>query len=484
MRVERGYSRKVLLSLLTASLTFLLISTAMAGTISGVPDHGQIKWYYCGPAALEDIFDFYGPDISQSEIADAARTDVDYSGTFTDDMRRAGHFSDLSTSQGEEMAGSITGYTGRGLGYAAFETYFGGVGGLKPLIDAGYPIVVLQYEDLVNKQWGHFRVVIGYDDGTSTIYVKDPNPNPESYSYADFEALWVYSGKWGAVVCPWQVTLSAPATVLVGATFTVTATVTYPCPSPFPTGYPASLSKATINLAAGLSLSLGETSGKTLGTGTMTAGGSETVQWNVDAVGSGGPFDITVEAEGRVSGSVSTHGSNPSYSYTDRIGGQGSTSVLTYITPAKFIESSDAGGNKKDNFVVTDDVFVYGSVYPTSEAFDLYVVNDVTTWTDGMAIPAQVPGTATTVSSDASGNIPASPVWNSPLTPGKYDIVVDVDGNGNYDAWIDALDDNDVVTTAGFLVIPQVPLGTLMASAAMIAGLVCYYAIPKVSKKK
>ncbi len=55
------------------------------------------------------VFDFYGPYISQVQIADVARTSFLYGGTFTDDMRRAIHFSNLSTSVGDEWIGSITG---------------------------------------------------------------------------------------------------------------------------------------------------------------------------------------------------------------------------------------------------------------------------------------------------------------------------------------------------------------------------------------
>ena len=112
------------------------------------------------------------------------------------------------------------------------------------------------------------------------------------------------------------------------------------------------------------------------------------------------------------------------------------------------------------------------------------MVEDVTTWTDGMAIPSRVPDTATSVSSDASGNIQATLVWSWPLVPGKYDIVVDVNDNGVYDAGIDAIDDSDIQVTAGFFVIPEVPLGTVMALAAMIIALVGYFAMPRFRKKQ
>ncbi len=66
-----------------------------------VPFYYQVKKYYCGPAALQMVFDFYGENISQYEIADVART-VPYV-TYTDEMRRAAHFSNMSTSMGSEM---------------------------------------------------------------------------------------------------------------------------------------------------------------------------------------------------------------------------------------------------------------------------------------------------------------------------------------------------------------------------------------------
>lgn len=441
-------------------LVFSLISTASATLIAGVPHHSQSKWYYCGPGSLEMVFDFYGPDISQTEIADAARTDVAYAGTYTDDMRRAAHFSDLSTSQGNEMAGSVTGYTARGLGYAAFEAGFsGGISDLKPLIDAGYPIIVLQWEHLT-EDYGHFRVVTGYDDATSTIYVEDPNPNPSSYSYTDFMDLWDYSwNQWGLFVSPWEVSISSPASVAVGATFTVTATATYPCPSPFPSGYSASSSEATIQLPAGLSLAAGETASKTLGTGTMIGGGSASVNWNVDA-GSAGSFAITVEAEGQVSGSVNTHGPNTGYSYTDSIGGTNSASVtVTGVDPqapvASFTESAhtvptgapitfDPSGSSDPD----------GTIVLYEWDFDGDGVYDHST-----ATPSTVSYTYT--------------------TPGTYTVTLRVTDN---DGLTDTATDTKTITQIG--VIPEVPLGTIMASAAMIVALVAYVAKPKWRRKQ
>jgi hypothetical protein len=107
------------------------------------------------------------------------------------------------------------------------------------------------------------------------------------------------------------------------------------------------------------------------------------------------------------------------------------------------IESCDSAGVKKDIFAVFDEVYGTGTGYRPLTTYNVYLVEDVT-WVDGMAIPPRVPGTTTTVTSDASGNIPATLLWSKPFTPGKYDIIVDVDGDDLYHAEIDALDDHDI----------------------------------------
>ncbi len=306
-------------------------------TISGVPHHYQLKNYYCGPASLEMVFDYYGSDVLQYEIADVART-AGY-GTFSDDMRRAAHFSNLSTSVGtDEPAHSCTGYTGRDLGYAAFEHAPGSLwlDSLESLIAMDYPIVVLTWYDASHSS-GHFRVVIGYDASMEEVIVHDPwntawggvygGPNVH-FSYATFQDLWSYSSYWGLFTHPWIISIDMPTKVNPGSTFTVEATITYPCPSPYSaTDYPASSCQSTITLPSGFSLAAGETATKTLGTGSMSAGSSVTISWNVVAAETPGPYTITVSAEGRISGDVSSHGTYSAYSYIDRIGGSQSSGI-------------------------------------------------------------------------------------------------------------------------------------------------------------
>ncbi|HVP26230.1 MAG TPA: hypothetical protein VMT26_01005, partial [Candidatus Bathyarchaeia archaeon] len=128
-------------------------------------------------------------------------------------------------------------------------------------------------------------------------------------------------------------------------------------------------------------------------------------------------------------------------------------------------------GVQKDTFNLTDNVYVNGSGYAPSTTYNIYLVSDVAMWSDGMVIPSRVTGTVTTITSNNAGRILPATVWNSPLTLGKYDIIVDVNGNGKYDAGIDALDNNDVQVTAGFVVIPEYTIGTILALAGYVVAL-------------
>ncbi len=321
---KKATSRAILLLLFVSIFNVAFqIKPAIAESIRSyisVPHHFQNKYYYCGPASLEMVFDFYGPDIPQFEIADVARTAPD--GTYTCDMVRAAHFSNLSTSVGKEMLGNVTGYTDRKLGYAAFEYFSMTIEELKSLIDAGYPIIVLT-------TW-HYRVAVGYSS-THMTFQDSLYGEMHNMTYTAFDMDWDYSNHWGLFISPWEIEVSVPENVTLGSVFNVTATITYPAPPPFPTDqYPASLSNATITLPEGLSLVSGETTKKTIGTGELAAGASANPKWTVQA-DSLGLYTISVEAEGKVAGFVPPLPSYPkSYSYEDRIGGFAKSSITVF----------------------------------------------------------------------------------------------------------------------------------------------------------
>jgi len=137
------------------------------------------------------------------------------------------------------------------------------------------------------------------------------------------------------------------------------------------------------------------------------------------------------------------------------------------------VQSCDSSATPQNTFNPSDSIFVSGNGYDLTSTYNVYVVAHQQTWTDGMQFSARIGGTAASVISDGSGNIVPdlrSPVWASAM-PGKYDIAIDVNGNGKYDAGIDALDNNDVVNNAGFFVVPEYLFGGLAALGACFAAL-------------
>jgi len=307
-----------------------------------VPFYYQVKTYYCGPAALQMVFDFYGENVSQFEIADVART-VPYV-TYTDELRRAAHFSNMSTSMGSEMAENITGYTARKLGYAAFEMWGMTLDELMALIDRDFPIILLM-RWIPGEQYGHYRVAVGYNE--THVFLHDPWNNVEwggdyggpnlAMNYTFFLDMWDYSGRWGMFVSPWNVTVDMPSTVYVGEYFNVVTTISYPCPGPFPTyDYPAYTCNATIILPEGLTLADGEKPTKNLGS--LQAGDIAQASWMVK-VERPGNYSVAIEAEGKISGFVGEKPDvGPSYGYQDRIGGYASSFVIVETAEKIYIE--------------------------------------------------------------------------------------------------------------------------------------------------
>jgi hypothetical protein len=131
------------------------------------------------------------------------------------------------------------------------------------------------------------------------------------------------------------------------------------------------------------------------------------------------------------------------------------------------VESCNSTGAVKDTFDLGDSVYVKGEGYSPSATYDLYVVN-ATTWSEGMPIPQRLEGTATTITSDTSGNISVTPAWNAPITLGNYDIVVDVNRDGYYNSSIDALDQSNVQIKAGFQTVPEFSQTTILVALMII----------------
>lgn len=121
----------------------------------------------------------------------------------------------------------------------------------------------------------------------------------------------------------------------------------------------------------------------------------------------------------------------------------------------KHLDSSDSSGNKKDSFLEGDEVYAIGSGYDPNTTYNLSITNNAA-WTDGWSIASAGILVTKTVTTDDSGNISVTPIWASAVI-GYYDVIVDVNGDGYYNASIDALDDADVNDT-GFEAIERVEL--------------------------
>jgi hypothetical protein len=277
------------------------------------------------------VFDFYGPDIPQSEIFAAARTDPRNVGTYDFDMVRAAHFSNMSISEGNWGWHYFNGYSARSLGYAAFECRGMNIDDLKSIMLAGYPVVVETAE--------HFRVAVGFDD--NNIISQDPlYGSMFNLSYKDFDLDWSGSGHWALLVSPWKVSVPEARGVAPGEDLNLTATVTYPCVKPFAKDqFIASGATATITLPGGLSLLPKEVAVKILGSGVLAPGESANVTWTVQAQTTG-DYSISVEAEGNINGSVPSIPYYSGYNYEDRIGGSNQTNVeVTNAVALEFMPS-------------------------------------------------------------------------------------------------------------------------------------------------
>jgi glucose/arabinose dehydrogenase len=150
-----------------------------------------------------------------------------------------------------------------------------------------------------------------------------------------------------------------------------------------------------------------------------------------------------------------------------------STGVIYKVVPSyplQTIKTCNAQGNAKNTFNATGSVYVFGSGFPASSTFDISVVNDVVSWTNGMAIPTPLPTDTQSISSNSSGYIAVTLLWSN-ATMGNYDIIVDVNRNGVYDAGIDAIYNNQV-STAGVVVVPEYGLLPFLLMFGMLAVVV------------
>ncbi len=296
--------------------------------ISDVPHYYQATSYWCGPACLQMLFDYYGENIPQAEIAKVANSNPSY-GVYNSDLLRAAHFSSKSTAIQDS---SLKGYTLRKRGYAAsYARWANGTSlyptryvDLKNLISSGYPVLILtDYDSGLNS--GHFRLVKGYNDSAGYFTVHDPwyagtyqGPNVHFNQSFLVDNLWVYSSRWGMIAAPWKVKVNKPSKVAAGDVFTVDSEIKYPGPAPLNGYYNVSSPSAKITAPSSDYVLMSGASTQPV-EGISTTGSSGRAKWTLQSVKSTSTSNIGVTATGIVSGS------SRSYSYyEDEIGGYGS----------------------------------------------------------------------------------------------------------------------------------------------------------------
>jgi hypothetical protein len=287
-------------------------------------------------AALQMVFDYWGAVISQDDIGDVANESPSY-GSYADDLRRASHFSYISTAVQNPM---LQGYHQRDLGYSSNVIFWSDgehfddrYDDLKNLIFSDYPILVLTWYSGSHSS-GHYRVVKGYDDWLDYFIVHDPwysSPyfGPDEHFNQEFfvDNLWAYSGRWGLQSAPWEVELSVPQLVYTGDTVTLSLSFAYTAPSPFEGQYHASGIAATLSVPAGYILLPPGT--PTIDFGSGYSGLADDTSWQVLVLsGSPTPDTFGIEVKGHISGSC---GSYPGYE--DWIGAQAeaATQPVLYI---------------------------------------------------------------------------------------------------------------------------------------------------------
>ncbi len=146
--------------------------------------------------------------------------------------------------------------------------------------------------------------------------------------------------------------------------------------------------------------------------------------------------------------------------------------------------SSTPAGTPKDTYSANEDVYAAGSGFATGTSVDIYVVQD-RNWGNGDQIPDDVTGAVETVSV-VNGGVGPVLVWHAPLTPGEYDIVIDANQNGFYDASTDGLDSGSpgFVVVAGSPPTPPVPVPAIAPSGIVVLiGLLCVAGVGRIRGK-
>jgi predicted outer membrane repeat protein len=316
--------------------------------IPDVPHHFQQTNIFCGPASLEMLFDYWGPDIEQFDVAAVADTRPEIGGTGTADLVRAARFSVISTAVQNP---DLHGYNERRYGYAAVvnswdapDDFPNRYDDLKILVSSDEPVMLLMWFTEAY-QFRHYRVVKGYDDGLDVFIVHDPWYSPP-YWGPDFhfnqeffvDDMWDCGRqRWGMFTAPLDVIVSVSPEVAPAEEFTVVASVIHTCPDPFEGTRPLANAEATISLASGLALAPGESPTQPV-VGVGIPGTVGTATWQVVAGALAQDLGIDVFSRALITATGGSAGT-----YSDSLAGTGATTVDIVPDPLTLVRVDPSG---------------------------------------------------------------------------------------------------------------------------------------------
>lgn len=287
---------------------------------SHIPDYYavEVPWFHqehslsCGPACLKMVFANHGWTIDEREIQQAANMKASHGGTWTGDMVRAAHFSNMSTALDNA---SLQGYSLKPCGSDSVGTrqYEEDEMDLLRhlLIQDQTPILLMWYT--VAHSYGHYRVLRGYDDVSETLYFADPMGYNATLGvnwtlpYDDFiNEWWSYSGYWLQVVSDWEISIDVEEDALNPSQYAVNTTIT--------TGIENDLRQAQ-SILRDCSAKLSLPNGWELTSGTeevsieINQHGIASAQWSVTQENQSALDNITVTASGFVGGETNSYDS-------------------------------------------------------------------------------------------------------------------------------------------------------------------------------
>lgn len=154
----------------------------------------------------------------------------------------------------------------------------------------------------------------------------------------------------------------------------------------------------------------------------------------------------------------------------------GNNRVQKFCKTPSDMWASDFAGNPQNVFTSGD--VMYATVPAAGQTVTFYVTTHQITWSQGDSL-TDVSGGTETVTLNPSGT-QTIPIWPPLLILGSYDVVMDANNNGIFDEGTDLV---DPVQVTSFKVIPEVPLGTAIASLSMIIAVAGFAAIKRFRPK-